>query len=199
MKKAISVPMTLVMLLLSVLIPLAATPGAGAVKEQDKNPGKIVVQMVVSTAAVDAIDYEKRTVTFKLGDGTLQTFKAGQEERTFDQVKLGDLVNTTFVESITVSIRNSAAPPSTVETQTIQSAPNRVKSNGSAANALVFTAKVETIDHSRRTVTMKSPEGNMKILKVGRDVTNFGLVKEGDPVVVMSRESLAIMVETATK
>ena len=199
MKKAISVPMTLVMLLLSVWIPLAGTPDAGAAKNQDENPGEIVVQMVVSTAAVDVIDYEKRTVTFRLGDGTQQTFDAGQEERTFDQVKVGDLVNTTFVESITVSIRNSDARPSTFVTQTTLSAPNRGKSNGGAANALVFTAKVETIDHTCRTVTIKSSEGNTKILKVGRDVTNFGLVKEGDLVVVMSRESLAIMVETAQK
>ena len=196
---SISVPKTLVTLLLFVWIPLAATPGAGAVKEQDKNPGEIVVQMVVSTAAVDAIDYEKRTVTFKLGDGTPQTFKAGQEERTFDQVKVGDLVNTAFVESITVSIRNSGAPPSAVETQTTLSAPNRGKSNGGAANALVFSGKVETVDHTHRTVTIKSPEGNMRILKVERNVTNFGLVKERDHVVVMSRELLAIMVEIAQR
>ena len=187
------------MLVLSVWIPLAATPETEAAKVQDENPGEIVVQMVVSTVAVDAIDYEKRTVTFKLGDGTPQTFKAGQEERTFDQVKVGDLVNTTFVESITVSIRNPDARPSTFVTQATQWAPNRGKSNGGAANALVFTAKVETIDHTRRTVTIKSSEGNTKILKVGRDVMNFGLVKEGDLVVVMSRESLAIMVETAQR
>jgi hypothetical protein len=199
MKKAISVPMHLVMLLLSVWIPLAATPDAGAAKTQDENPGEIVVQMVLSTAAVDAIDYEKRTVTFKLGDGTPQTFKVGQEERTFDQVKVGDLVNTTFVGSLTVSIRTSNAPPSTVETQTALSAPNRGKSTGGAASTLVYTAKMETIDHTRRTVTIKSSEGNMKILKVGSDVTNFGLVKEGDHVFVMSRESLAIMGETAQR
>jgi len=193
----VSVPMTLVMLALSVWIPLDADTGVA--KEQDENPGEIVVQMVVRTAAVDAIDYEKRTVTFKLGDGTPQTFKAGQEERTFDQVKVGDLVNTAFVESITVSIRNSGAPPSAVETQTTLSAPNRGKSNGGAANALVFSGKVETVDHTHRTVTIKSPEGNMRILKVERNVTNFGLVKERDHVVVMSRELLAIMVEIAQR
>jgi len=193
------VPKTLVTLLLFVWILMAATPETEAAKGQNENPGEIFVQMVVSTAAVDMIDYEKRTVTFRLRDGTQQTFDAGQEERTFDQVKVGDLVNTTFVESITVSIRNSDARPKTFVTQTTLSAPNRGKSNGGVAHAIVFAAKVETIDHTRRTVTIKSSEGDTKILKVRRDVTNFGLVKEGDRVVVMSRESLAIMVETGQK
>ena len=193
------VPKTLVTLLLFVWILMAATPETEAAKGQNENPGEIFVQMVVSTAAVDMIDYEKRTVTFRLRDGTQQTFDAGQEERTFDQVKVGDLVNTTFVESITVSIRNSDARPKTFVTQTTLSAPNRGKSSGGAANALVFTGKVETVDHTHRTVTIKSPEGNMRILKMERDVTNFGLVKESDHVVVMSRESLAIMVETAQR
>jgi len=199
MKKAISIPRIFVMLVLSVWIPLAATPETEAAKGPDENPGEIVVQMVVSTAAVDVINYEKRTVTFRSGDGPPQTLEAGQEERTFDQVKVGDLVNTTFVESITVSIRNSDARPKTFVTQTTLSAPNRGKSNGGVAHAIVFAAKVETIDHTRRTVTIKSSEGDTKILKVRRDVTNFGLVKEGDRVVVMSRESLAIMVETGQK
>jgi len=118
MKKAISIPRIFVMLVLSVWIPLAATPETEAAKGQNENPGEIFVQMVVSTAAVDMIDYEKRTVTFRLRDGTQQTFDAGQEERTFDQVKVGDLVNTTFVESITVSIRNSDARRSTFVTIT---------------------------------------------------------------------------------
>jgi hypothetical protein len=149
-------------------------------------PGAIAIELVVSRATVDAIDYEKRTVTVKLPDGTAQTIEAGPEVKNFDQGKVGDLVNTTFVESIAVFIRMSDAP-------------KRAKPGDAVTNTVLLTAKVETIDHTHRTVTLKSPQGNMKTLKVGRDVTNFVLMKEGDHVVVRSTEPLAITGETPPK
>jgi hypothetical protein len=146
-------------------------------KDAEK-PGPIVIELVVSTATVDAVDHEQRTVTLKLPDGTAQTNKAEPEVKNVDQGRVSDLANATFVESIAVFIRTSDAP-------------KRAMLGGGVAKALLLTGKVETIDHTHRTVTLKGPEGNMKTLKVGRNVTNFILMKEGDQVVVRSRESLA--------
>jgi hypothetical protein len=57
-----------------------------------EKPGAIVVEAVTSTATADTVDYEKRTGTLKLADGTIATFSFGPEVRTFDQVNVGDHV-----------------------------------------------------------------------------------------------------------
>jgi hypothetical protein len=154
-------------------------------KDAEK-PGPIVIELIVSTATVDAIDYGKRTVTVKVPDGTAQTIKAEPEVKNVDQGKVSNLVNRTFIESIAVFIRAPYAP-------------TKANPGDGTTNTLLLTGKVETIDRTHRTVTLKSPEGNIKTLSVGRNVTNFILMKEGDPVVVRSREPLAITSETSPK
>ena len=57
-----------------------------------EKPGAIVVEAVTSTATVDTVDYEKRTGTLKLPDGTIVTFSFGPEVRTFEQINVGDKV-----------------------------------------------------------------------------------------------------------
>ncbi len=53
---------------------------------------KKAVESRTSTATVVGIDYEGRTGTLKLPDGTTATFKAWPEARDFDQLKVGDQV-----------------------------------------------------------------------------------------------------------
>jgi hypothetical protein len=142
-------------------------------KDAEK-PGPIVIELVVSRAIVDANDYGKRTMTLELPDGTAQTLKAGPGVKNVDQGKVGNLDNTTFIESIAVFISTPNAP-------------TRVKPEDAVTDPLLLTAKVDTIDHAHRTVTLKSPQGNLKTLSVGRNVGNFILMKEGDQVVVRSR------------
>jgi hypothetical protein len=142
-------------------------------KDAEK-PGSIVIELVVSRATVDAIDYEKRTMTLKLPDGTARIVKVGSEVKHVDQGKTDDLDHTAFVESIAVLISTPNAS-------------TRKKPENVVTGPLLLTAKVDTIDHAHRTVSLKSPQGNLKTLSVGRNVANFILMKEGDQVVVRSR------------
>jgi hypothetical protein len=139
-----------------------------------EKPGPIVIELVLSRTIVGAIDYGKRPVTLKLPDGTPQTLKAEPEVKNVDQGKVGTLDHTMFIESIAVFI---GTPNSST----------RTKPGDAASNPLLLTAKVDTIDHAHRTVTLKSPQGNLKTLSVGGNVANFILMKEGDQVVVRSR------------
>jgi hypothetical protein len=139
-----------------------------------EKPGSIVIDLVVRSATVDTLDYEKRTVTLKMPDETAQTLKAEPKVKNVDQGKVGNLDHTMFIESIAVFIGTPKAP-------------TRTKPEDAASDPLLFTAKVDTIDHAHRTVTLKSPQGNLKTLNVGRNVANFILMKEGDQVVVRSR------------
>ena len=57
-----------------------------------EKPGPVSVAAIESKATICAIDYEKRTGTLRLPDGTTETFNAGPEVENFDQVKVGDQV-----------------------------------------------------------------------------------------------------------
>ena len=62
------------------------------VEKKATTPGFSAVESLTSTATVGAIDYDNRTGTLKLPDGTTAIFKAGEEVRNFDQLKVGDQV-----------------------------------------------------------------------------------------------------------
>ncbi len=73
-----------------------AQPGFTQVQKMAVNeaqaPDGVKMEVEGGTATVDSVDYENRTGTLKLPDGTMLTFKAGPEVRNFDQVKAGDKV-----------------------------------------------------------------------------------------------------------
>jgi hypothetical protein len=57
-----------------------------------QTPDRVNVETKDGTATVVSIDYENRTGTLRLPDGTILTFKARGEMSNFDQVKAGDQV-----------------------------------------------------------------------------------------------------------
>ena len=72
-----------------------AEPGFAQVEKRAGNDAQVPgvkVEAEENAATVASIDYENRTGTLKLPDGTMVTFKAGPEVRNFDHVKVGDKV-----------------------------------------------------------------------------------------------------------
>lgn len=57
------------------------------------------------------------------------------------------------------------------------------------SETVTATAVVDAIDHAKRIVTFKGPEGNSVTLRVPEDVKRFGEVKVGDKLNVTYRES----------
>ncbi len=173
----------------------AAEPKAKAAKKQASEPGAVVVAAAEMTATVDAIDAANRTVTLKGPEGQTRTLKAGPEVRNFDQIKVGDLVKATFLEELAVFVKKSDAPPSADETTTVTLAPKGAKPGVVVTDTKVVTAKIESVNQKKRTVTLKGPDGKKKTLKVGKNVANFHEVKKGDEVYIRFTEALAILVE----
>jgi len=94
-----------------------------------------------------------------------------------------------------VFVKKADAPPSADETETVALAPKGAKPGLIVADTQVVTAKIEAVNYRKRTVTLKGPEGQTRILKVGSNVKNFKEVKKGDEVVVRFTEALVILVE----
>jgi hypothetical protein len=59
------------------------------------------------------------------------------------------------------------------------------------------TAKIEALDRSARTLTLRGPRGGALTLAVGPEVSNFGEFRVGDLVVVRYLEPLAIELRKA--
>ena len=165
--------------------PAAAAPAPG-----DK-PGVVLVDVVVITATVDAVDKDKRTVTLKGPQGRTVTLKAGPDAKNFDQIKVGDKVKGKFLDSIALFVRKSGAPPDAAEIQAVSVSPRGQKPMAMAVDTVEITAKVEKIDYKTRLVTLKGPDGQMKTIKVDPRVKKLGQVKVGDDIVLRHTEAVA--------
>jgi hypothetical protein len=194
MKKVFSVVLAIALAALFVNGAMAAGEEAKA-KAKAEKPGGVVVEAVSKTFTVDAIDAGKRTVTLKSADGQKQTYKLGPEVRNFDQIKVGDTVKATYLESVAIFVRKSNEKPDAGQVQTVQVAPKGAKPGVIATETTEVTAKVEAIDYKKRTVTLKGPEGNVRTFSVDKSVKKFDNVKVGDEVVLRVTEAMAIAVE----
>lgn len=64
-----------------------------------------------------------------------------------------------------------------------------------AADVTTLTAKIEAVDHDKRTVTLKGPMGHSETLNVDPSVKNFAQVKAGDNIVVKYSEAVSVKLE----
>lgn len=194
MKKMLSVVVGACLLVACASFAFGAEQMATMAKKQAGEPGAIAVMAATATATVQAVDSAKRTVTLKMPDGTVKTFKLGKEVRNFDQIKVGDQVKTTYVDELTVFLRKADVPPSAEEVTNVMLAPKGAKPGVIVANTTQMSAKITAVDARKRTVTLMGPEGKSKTLMVAKTVNLKG-VKKGDDVVVRYTEALAILVE----
>ena len=167
----------------------------GASKEAGGRPGAVVAGTATVTATIDAIDAATRKVTLKYPDGKMQTITCGPEVRNFDQMKVGDLVKTTYAQSVAIWVRKATEKPAAAEVQTVKVAPKGDMPHATLTKTTEITATVEGIDYKKRTVTLKGPEGNVTTYPVDKRVKRLKEVKVGDEVVLRVTEAFAIKVE----
>jgi hypothetical protein len=194
MRKVLSAVLAIALVVIFINGVMAAGEEAKT-KAKAEKPGGVVVEAVSKTFTVDAIDGAKRMVTLKSVDGKTQTYKLGPEVKNFDQIKIGDTVKATYLESVAIFVRKSNEKPDAAQVQTVQVAPKGAKPGVIATETIEVTAKVEAIDYKKRTVSLKGPEGNVRTFSVDKSVKKFDNVKVGDEVVLKVTEAMAIAVE----
>ncbi len=86
------------------------TPAAEA-KKAGKKPSVKKERTTHITATVEAIDLETRVVTLKGPKGDLFDFTAGEQVKNLPQVKVGDLVDITYYESVAVKVYKPGEMP----------------------------------------------------------------------------------------
>ncbi len=151
-------------------------------------PGAIIVRTEVVAARIDAVDPEKQTVTLSGIDGEPQTVKVASDVD-LSSVKAGDDVSVKLTKGLALWVQkpSEAAAPTDMEGREAQP----------AAFALVgksATATVEAIDQAKRLVTIKSADGQTKVIHLGKQCVNFDQIKVGDQVRATVAEEVAIAV-----
>jgi hypothetical protein len=156
--------------------------------------GAIEVDAITATSKVTAVDPAKRTVTLVNEAGETNTYKLGKKVRNFDQIKVGDEVKATLLESVAVTVSKSSAPPEAGERGVVAVAPKGAKPGVVMAKTRSITAKIVSVDAQARTVTLEGPMGGKPAIKVGPKV-NLDELQTGDDVTLRVTDALAIRVE----
>jgi len=174
----------------------AQTGGATAMKSE---PGKVTVADAVRvTATVDSIDKAKRLITLKGPEGNLFVVQAGPEVKNFDQIKVGDLVVTEYLEALTLELKKGGGQMrQRTERENAVAAKPGERPGAAAGRQVTVIADVIAVDAKKQSVRLRGPQRTVD-LKV-RDPNQFKLIKVGDQVEATFTEAVAIAVEPAPK
>ena len=170
--------------------PTASAKGKGKPSAE----GAIEVGAITATSKVTAVDPAKRTVTLTNDAGETNTYQLGKNVRNFDQIKVGDQVKATLLESVAVAVSKSSAAPDAGARGVVAVAPKGAMPGVIIAKTRQITAKIVSVDTAARTVTVEGPMGGKPTIKVGPKV-NLDQLQNGDDVTLRVTDALAIRVE----
>lgn len=159
--------------------------------------GTIAENAVQVTATVVKVDPKTRHLSLKLPDGQVVAMTVPEEMRNLPQVKKGDVVVATYVESLAYEVKKpGTAEPGVAVAGVAGRAEPGQKPAGAAANAVTVTTTITGIDKKAGTVTLQGPDGESTTIKV-RNPANLDRVSKGDLVEITYSESVAVSVEPA--
>jgi len=168
----------------------AAPKGAAVVASE---PGKAAVAAAVQvTATVVAVDKATRTVTLKGPHQTVDVV-AGDEVKNFDQIKVGDRVEVTYVQALSLELKKTKGKlEMKQETGAVRATPGATPA-GAVGRQITALCDVVDVNPKKSTITLKGPRGNVVELAV-HNPEQFKVVKKGDQVEAVYTEAVAMAV-----
>ncbi len=168
------------------LAALALAPCASAqIKE-----GVVVVGESEAIVTVVKVDRKARTVTFRGPQGREVTMNIPPEAQNFDKVKKGARVQVRYFESVAVALSKGGVA-SVSKDQKVRLAPKGATPGGVVVNTLQISATVEALDRTRRTISVRGPQGNEREFQVAPDI-KLEEIQLGDLVTVVYAEALSL-------
>ncbi len=83
--------------------PPSSTGDAGIVRSTGSKPGATISKQMTATVTVTAIDMKVPSVTIKMDDGSVTSFKV-EDKKNLDGVKAGDRVQITYTQALAISV-----------------------------------------------------------------------------------------------
>jgi len=151
------------------------------------------------TATIQAIDATTRTVTLRTKDGEEDSFATGREVTRFNELKVGDVVNVTYIESLVVQVRKPGAPtPAGTTGDAAVTAGSGARPGGTVAAQVNTTVTVKAIHSSVPSITVLTDDGRTVTRKI-EDKKNLEGVKVGDKLDITYTQALLMRVAPAPK
>ena len=170
---------------------------AGAIAASGQAP--IVKSSTVSASAtIQAIDTTARTITLRNDRGEEDIYSVGPEVKRFNEMKIGDTVKMTYMESLVLQIRKAGGAPGPTSVQgSVTPGTGRLP----AATAAVqdkMTVTVKAIDPSLPSITVTTPDSRTITRKV-ENTKNLEGVNVGDLIDITYTRALLTAIERAAK
>jgi hypothetical protein len=183
----------------SVSLPATAVAqNTDSVSKADDLPDEIAGEILVITAKVKAINKKERLVTLQSPDGKISKIKCGPEVRNFKQIRVGDVVKTTLLETVEILVTEKVQAASERVTE-VDRAPLGSKPSFEVIDAIEVNAVIVGINYQTREVSLKGPEGNIIKMKAGAEIQHLDEVKVGDFVVTRLTRAASIEVSKPVK
>jgi hypothetical protein len=174
---------------------IAQTGGA----TMTSSPGKVgVAQTVEVNATITAIDKATRAITLKGPKGDEVTIVAGPEVKNFAQLKVGDVAQFKYLESLTLELKKGGGMKveKTEKGGAVGAKPGE-KPAGLAARQVTVVGDVIALDAATQTVTVKGPQRTVNLK--ARDPEQFKLIAVGDQIQATYTEAIAVEVTPVAK
>jgi len=157
-------------------------------------------QTLREAATIQAIDQTTRAVTLRFKDGDEETFTAGPEIQRFNEFKVGDSIEMTYVASIVVQIQKPGAAAATAGT-TGDAAITRGRGptpSGTMSAQIKKTVTVKSVDPAVPSITVMTDDGRTVTRKID-DKKNLEGVKPGDKLDITYTEAVLMSIVPAKK
>jgi len=179
-------------ILLAAAAPVYAQQPKGE-KQQVMIKGIGAVEAVRVTASVEAVDLKNRIVTLKGPRGNVFAVAVSEQARNLPQVKVGDIVEMDYFESIAIAVKKTEGMPSRTETELLDRAEPGQRPGGIALRKVTTVANVLGINTENNTFLVRGPLGHLVEVKA-RDPKLLKGLTGGAQVEVTYVEGVAVSV-----
>lgn len=180
-----------------IILAVALSIGGSAFAEQTMDP-VAMNETVKAQAKVVSVNKKTREIKLKMEDGEETSMIAGPEVRNFDQIKKGDTLTVSYMESLVWQIkRGSDAPVMVNETTDMNRSAIGQKPGMTVTNQVKVVGAITKVNTKDQTITLKGPSRSV-VLKVPKDDV-FKRMKVGDKIEATFTEAVALSVETIKK
>src|SRR5262245_7675900 len=135
--------------MLAIALPLCAYA-----QGQAGSPAFVASAKETKKFTIVKIDQAGRVVTIKSASGDTLSIPCGDEVKNFAQLKVNDVVTTTYTESVTIHVEGGGEAGASSETMTSRAKPGE-KPSGSIIHRETAKATIKAIDKTKGTVTLQ--------------------------------------------
>jgi len=190
-------------LLILALLLLAALPNSATAADAAKTGAKTgttkagkpyfqATDKITEQATVLKVDKATRYVTLRGEHGDTVKVKAGEQVKNFAQIAVGDQVELTYTEKLTITVEPAGAAESTTETMTASAKPGE-KPSASVTERTQYKATISSIDKAAGTATLKGYDG-VEFTVTPVHPENLSKVSVGELVVFTHTSAMAVSV-----